>query len=101
MRKISLIIAAERRKTDVRGRRAPSASIGLACVAIGGGDTSGYALTALQAEALSAVAPLAPGAPLCRVHASRAPQIDGLEVTLKGGQMGAPDFFVHAKTGGA
>lgn len=74
---------------------------GLPRVAIGGGDTSGYALTALQAEALSAMAPLAPGAPLCRVHASRAPQIDGLEVTLKGGQMGAPDFFVHAKTGGA
>ena len=74
---------------------------GLSRVAIGGGDTSGYALTALEAEALSAVAPLAPGAPLCRVHARRAPKIDGLEVTLKGGQMGAPDFFIQAKTGGA
>ena len=74
---------------------------GLPRVAIGGGDTSGYALTALQAEALSAVAPLAPGAPMCRIHSSRAPSIDGLEVTLKGGQMGAPDFFIHAKTGDA
>ncbi len=72
---------------------------GLPRVAIGGGDTSGFALTALEAEALSAVAPLAPGAPLCRVHSRKAPQIDGLEVTLKGGQMGAPDFFIHAKTG--
>jgi len=69
--------------------------------AIGGGDTSGHALTALQAEALSAVAPLAPGAPLCRIHSTRAPKIDGLEVVLKGGQMGAPDFFIHAKTGDA
>ncbi len=74
---------------------------GLPRVAIGGGDTSGYALTALEAEALSAVAPLAPGAPLCRVHTRRAAKIDGLEVTLKGGQMGAPDFFIQAKTGGA
>ncbi len=73
---------------------------GLPRVAIGGGDTSGYALTALEVEALSAVAPLAPGAPLCRTHARRAPKIDGLEVTLKGGQMGSPDFFIHAKTGG-
>ncbi len=74
---------------------------GLPRVAIGGGDTSGYALTALEAEALSAVAPLAPGAPMCRIHSSRAPDIDGLEVTLKGGQMGAPDFFNNAKTGDA
>lgn len=74
---------------------------GLPRVAIGGGDTSGHALTAVQADALSAVAPLAPGAPLCRVHSDRAPKIDGLEVTLKGGQMGAVDFFIHAKNGDA
>lgn len=74
---------------------------GLQRAAIGGGDTSGHALTALQAEALSAVAPLAPGAPLCRIHSARAPKIDGLEVTLKGGQMGATGFFIHAKTGDA
>jgi len=74
---------------------------GLPRAAIGGGDTSGYALTALQAEALSAVAPLAPGAPLCRVHSDRAPKIDGLEVTLKGGQMGTEDFFIQAKNGAA
>ena len=69
---------------------------GLTRVAIGGGDTSGHALQALGADALSAIAPLAPGAPLCRVHAA-ASEMDGLEVTLKGGQMGAPSFFVDAK----
>lgn len=72
---------------------------GLARVAIGGGDTSGHALTALGAEALSAVAPLAPGAPVCRLHTRADATIDGLEVTLKGGQMGEPDFFTQAKGG--
>ncbi|MFO1151876.1 MAG: four-carbon acid sugar kinase family protein [Alsobacter sp.] len=71
---------------------------GLRRVAIAGGDTSGHALTALGAEALSPVAPLAPGAPLCRLHAGD-PAIDGLEVTLKGGQMGQPDFFLRARSG--
>ena len=74
---------------------------GLKRAAIGGGDTSGHALTEVQAEALTAVAPLAAGAPLCQVHTRKAPKIDGLEVTLKGGQMGAPDFFIHAKSGDA
>jgi len=74
---------------------------GIARVAIGGGDTSGHALTAMRAQALSAVAPLAPGAPLCRVHSTLAPDIDGLEVTLKGGQMGTAEFFIQTKTGGA
>ncbi|WP_407050979.1 four-carbon acid sugar kinase family protein [Methyloraptor flagellatus] len=71
---------------------------GIARAAIAGGDTSGYAMTALGVEALAAIAPLAPGAPLCRVHARDA-AIDGFEVVLKGGQMGAPDFFNTVKTG--
>lgn len=70
----------------------------LARVAVAGGDTSGHAMTALGVKALEAVAPLAPGAPLCRVT-SDSQAIDGLEVTLKGGQMGSKDFFNHAKTG--
>ncbi|MEL7150746.1 MAG: four-carbon acid sugar kinase family protein [Pseudomonadota bacterium] len=74
---------------------------GIKRVAIGGGDTSGHALTALEADALSAIAPLAPGAPLCCVHARHGADIDGLEITLKGGQMGAPDFFVKARNGAA
>ena len=78
---------------DVRQRT------GLARAAICGGDTSGHALSVLGAEALSPVAPLAPGAPLCRVHVPGAPTLDGLEVTLKGGQMGPVDFLLHAKAG--
>ena len=68
-------------------------------IAMGGGDTSGYALTQLGADALSAVAPLAPGAPVCRIHNRADSTIDGLEVTLKGGQMGEPTFFLEAKGG--
>ena len=77
--------------------------VSLGCVvqriAICGGDTSGHALSVLRATALSFVAPIEPGAPLCKLH-SRAPSsIDGLEVTLKGGQMGTQEFFVKAKGG--
>ena len=68
-------------------------------VAISGGDTSGYALSILDVQALSPIAPLAPGAPLCKVHSVAQNDIDGLEITLKGGQMGEKDFFVQTKTG--
>lgn len=73
-------------------------SVGLPRAVVAGGDTSGHAMTALDAKALSALAPLAPGAPLCAVHADD-PAIDGLQVSLKGGQMGTPDFFTLAKLG--
>ena len=66
---------------------------------ISGGDTSGRAASTLGIDALTAVAPLAPGSPLCRAHAARHDR-DGLEIALKGGQVGAPDFFVAAKRGG-
>ena len=63
---------------------------------VAGGDTSGHVTTSLGALALSALAPLAPGAPMCRVHACN-PAINGLEISLKGGQMGLRDFFHQAK----
>ena len=67
---------------------------------ISGGDTSGRAASMLGIDALTAIAPLAPGSPLCRAHAARTDR-DGLEIALKGGQVGAPDFFLAAKNGGA
>jgi uncharacterized protein YgbK (DUF1537 family) len=66
---------------------------------ISGGDTSGRAASMLGIDALTAIAPLAPGSPLCRAYASRSDR-EGLEIALKGGQVGAPDFFVAAKRGG-
>ncbi|MFO1134944.1 MAG: four-carbon acid sugar kinase family protein [Rhodoblastus sp.] len=67
-------------------------------VVISGGDTSGRAASQLGIDALTAIAPLAPGAPLCRAHAQRADR-DGLEIALKGGQVGSADFFVKARNG--
>ena len=45
---------------------------------------------------VTALAALAPGAPLCRAR-SRHAHLDGLEIALKGGQMGKDDFFIAAK----
>ncbi len=67
---------------------------------IAGGDTSGHATLGLGIDALSAAGMLAPGAPLCRAHAE-APGRDGLELALKGGQIGADDYFSAARHGGA
>ncbi|MER1967944.1 four-carbon acid sugar kinase family protein [Castellaniella sp. GW247-6E4] len=65
-------------------------------VVISGGDTSGHATSRLGIDALTAIAPLSPGVPLCRAH-SLDPAIDGLEIALKGGQTGAVDFFVTVR----
>jgi 3-oxoisoapionate kinase len=65
---------------------------------ISGGDTSGHAASILGIYALTAVAPIAAGSPLCRAHTSDA-ALDGLEIALKGGQVGAPDFFCAVKRG--
>ena len=65
---------------------------------ISGGDRSGRAASLLGIDALTAIAPLAAGAPRCRVHEARRDR-DGLEIALKGGQVGAPDFFVAARRG--
>ncbi len=72
-----------------------------ACVA--GGDTSSHAIPELDVRALEAIAPVGPGAPLCRVHADES-TFDGLELALKGGQIGtrhdAADYFGAVRDGG-
>ena len=59
---------------------------------IAGGDTSSYAARALGIEAVEWIAPLTPGAPLCRAHAPGSP-LDQREVVFKGGQVGAEDYL--------
>ncbi len=66
---------------------------------IAGGDTSSHASAGLGLHALTALAPIAPGAPLCRGH-SDDPNVDGFQIALKGGQMGPPDYFNLVKQGG-
>jgi uncharacterized protein YgbK (DUF1537 family) len=65
---------------------------------LSGGDTSSQVVKALAPDALLVAARLTPGAPLCRL-VSRQPWLDGLEVALKGGQMGDVSFFETARVG--
>lgn len=59
---------------------------------IAGGDTSSYAARTLGIEAVEMIAPLTPGAPICRAYAPRSPAHD-LEVVFKGGQVGPQNYF--------
>ncbi len=57
-----------------------------------GGDSSTTVARALGIVALEFIAPLAPGGPLCRVHAPGR-IAHGCEVVFKGGQVGRDSFF--------
>jgi uncharacterized protein YgbK (DUF1537 family) len=59
---------------------------------VAGGDTSTMAIRSLPLWGLSYRGPCVPGAPLCRAH-SDVSRLDGLDIVLKGGQMGPPGFF--------
>ncbi len=59
---------------------------------VAGGDTCGYAAREMGITALEMIAPIAPGSPLCRVHAEHTP-LDGMEILFKGGQVGRTDLF--------
>lgn len=61
-----------------------------ACVA--GGDTCGHAARQLGIYALEIVIPVAPGSPLCKARSHHS-AFDGLEISLKAGQVGKPDYF--------
>ncbi len=74
------------------------AQSGLRRAVISGGDTSGFATQELGIFALSALAPTIPGASLFKAHAEG--PMDGLELALKGGQMGSPDYFGWIRDGG-
>ena len=71
---------------------------GVRRVVIAGGDTSSHAARRLGVEALTFAGLLSPGAPLCRAH-SKDPAVDGLELVLKGGQVGPEDFFERVRKG--
>ncbi|ESY95105.1 MULTISPECIES: four-carbon acid sugar kinase family protein [Mesorhizobium] len=66
---------------------------------IAGGDTSSHALGQLAIDALTVRMPLpqSPGSPLCVAHGGG--EIDGLEIALKGGQVGTDDYFETIRLG--
>ncbi|MFK0164195.1 four-carbon acid sugar kinase family protein [Rhizobium sp. NPDC090279] len=67
---------------------------------IAGGDTSSHALKELRVEALTTLLPLpqTPGSPLCTAHGSYSPT-NGLQIALKGGQVGTDDYFAEIRSG--
>ncbi|MBN8952872.1 MULTISPECIES: four-carbon acid sugar kinase family protein [unclassified Rhizobium] len=69
---------------------------------IAGGDTSSHALKELRVEALTTLLPLpqTPGSPLCTAHGSHTPT-NGLQIALKGGQVGTDDYFAQIRDGRA
>ncbi|EHJ92814.1 four-carbon acid sugar kinase family protein [Vreelandella boliviensis] len=73
---------------------------GLKRIVIAGGDTSSHALNQLGVHALTTRLPLpeTPGSPLCTAHSNQ-PAFDGLEVALKGGQIGSESYFLSIRDG--
>lgn len=71
---------------------------GIRRAVISGGDTSGHGLGQMGIYALGALAPTLPGAPICTSYSDGIH--DGLQIALKGGQMGNADFFGHVRAGG-
>ena len=72
--------------------KAAAGQTSLKRIVIAGGDTSSFAARAMGIEAVEMIAPLSPGAPLCKAYAPGSP-VDGLEVNFKGGQVGSEDYF--------
>ncbi len=65
-------------------------------IVVAGGDTSSYVGRAMKIEALEMIAPFVSGAPLCKVH-SKNKSMNGIEINLKGGQVGSEDYFVKLR----
>ena len=63
-----------------------------------GGDTSSYAASELDILALEMIAPLAPGAPLCKAVSDNE-WVNGIEMNFKGGQVGTADYFIKVLKG--
>jgi uncharacterized protein YgbK (DUF1537 family) len=65
---------------------------GLKRAVVTGGDTCGHAARQLGIYALEIIMPIAPGAPLCLAHSTN-PHFEQLQIALKAGQVGKPDYF--------
>lgn len=75
-------------------------AVSLPRIVFSGGDSSSYAVRTVGAEALEiAVFDEVQNCHVCRLDAPGDSEINGLEVMLKGGQIGADDFFIRAMAG--
>lgn len=71
---------------------------GLGRVCVAGGDTCSYSLRQLDIHSLELLMPIAPAAPLCHTSSDN-PDFHGLQVASKGGQIGAPNYFIQVLEG--
>ncbi|WKZ94587.1 four-carbon acid sugar kinase family protein (plasmid) [Chimaeribacter arupi] len=67
-------------------------------IVVSGGDTSSQVTKILAPDALVIQSAISPGAPLCKALSEK-PFLSGLEIALKGGQMGDETYFVQALKG--
>lgn len=72
--------------------------ISLKRILFAGGDTSSYAASELGILALEMIAPIAPGAPLCKAISDNE-WVNGIEMNFKGGQVGSADYFIKVLKG--
>lgn len=80
--------------------RAVIETTGLRRAIIAGGDSSSHALGQLDIFAVTTRYPLAatPGSPLCTAY-SGDPRFNGLDIAMKGGQVGGDSYFVELRDG--
>ncbi|MBD5780429.1 four-carbon acid sugar kinase family protein [Pelagicoccus sp. NFK12] len=71
---------------------------GIKRLLVAGGDSSSFAARAMGIEAVEMLAPLCPGAPVCRAFAPGSP-VDGIELNFKGGQVGDETYFSQVANG--
>lgn len=71
---------------------------GLKRVCVAGGDTCSYVLRQMDIHSLELLMPITPAAPLCRAFSDNS-TFDGLQVASKGGQIGAPEYFIQVLKG--
>ena len=96
-------IAGARRTAGERLGRIAGALIeqnGIRRIIFAGGDTSSHALGQLDIYALTTRFPLSatPGSPLCTAH-SAIPGLNGIDLAMKGGQVGHDDYFTMLRDG--
>jgi 3-oxoisoapionate kinase len=67
-------------------------------VVVAGGDTSGHVMRALPVSGLSVLRQITPAGALCTTMSSQK-WLDGVEIMLKGGQVGGPALFETLRRG--
>jgi len=79
-----------------RWTREVISATGVRRVIVAGGDTSGFVTKEMGIYGLEMLLPVSPGAPLCTAY-SKNEEMNGIELALKGGQLGGVNYFSAVK----